>query len=315
MVVELGSFKQHRLDASIGRRGCAITHDGLFYYLKRVDDQTCDLMKADLTAGTPKAVYRLRGVKEIFTLGTVSADHRYWAVGKPIDDQPDMYGILLVDLQNGTESIIDRDPYIFNAHPQFNPGDPRQLMIQHNRGGHLAAEGRPARLVGPEGATLYLLSVPDGRRTLLEVGKPHTTPITGHEAWAGTTGDILLTVSPSENFSIERGNLLRVRPSQPARVLAGGYWFNHLRVSRCGRLFTCDDWRETRKIVIGSVATGRTAVVCESKTSGPKGQYSHPHAYLTPDFKWVIFNSDRSGIPHIYAASVPAGMVEDLLRT
>jgi hypothetical protein len=28
--------------------------------------------------------------------------------------------------------------------------------------------------------------------------------------------------------------------------------------------------------------------------------------------KWLIFNSDRSGFPHLYAASVPDGMIEEL---
>lgn len=34
----------------------------------------------------------------------------------------------------------------------------------------------------------------------------------------------------------------------------------------------------------------------------PKNRRVHAHAYLTPDLKWVIFNSDRDGFPHIYAA-------------
>ena len=34
-------------------------------------------------------------------------------------------------------------------------------MIQHNRGGQLDPKGRIVRLTGTEGATLYLLSIPD----------------------------------------------------------------------------------------------------------------------------------------------------------
>jgi Tol biopolymer transport system component len=50
--------------------------------------------------------------------------------------------------------------------------------------------------------------------------------------------------------------------------------------------------------------------VCESKSRPTSNQSTHPHPYLTPDLKWLIFNSNRSGFPHIYAASVPEGMVE-----
>ena len=31
-----------------------------------------------------------------------------------------------------------------------------------------------------------------------------------------------------------------------------------------------------------------------------------------PDLKWVIFNSNRSGFPHLYAASVPDDMIKEL---
>ncbi|MGB2824572.1 MAG: hypothetical protein WBF17_26590, partial [Phycisphaerae bacterium] len=61
-----------------------------------------------------------------------------------------------------------------------------------------------------------------------------------------------------------------------------------------------------------STRTGRTAVLCESKTSMGRPQNTHPHAYLTGDLKWVVFNSDRGGSPHIHAASVPEGMIERL---
>ena len=115
------------------------------------------------------------------------------------------------------------------------------------------------------------------------------------------------------DYAPDKGNLLAVRAGSPPRVVAKGYKFNHLGVSRCGRFFCCDDWQGTAKIVIGSVRTGRTAVVCESKTSIKGPQYTHPHAYLTPDLKCIIFNSDRSGSPHIHAASVPEGMIEELL--
>ena len=312
MVVELGTWEQHRLDVAMGIVGAAISPDGVFYYLKRTDHKTLDLMRADLSRGIPERVYELEGRRALFSLGTVSADARYYACGERLGDDYQMFGVLLVDLEKGTETIIDRDPFILNPHPQFEPGQGRVLMIQHNRGGKYTPEGKRIRLVGPEGATLYLLSVPEGKRTKLQVGKPHTTPVTGHEAWIGKTKEVLLTVSAREDYAPPKGNLLAVRAGSAARVVAKGYRFNHVGVSRCGRFFCCDDWQEPYKLVLGSIRTGKTAVVCESKTSPGRAQNTHPHAYLTPDLKWVIFNSNRSGFPHIHAASVPEGTIERL---
>lgn len=96
-------------------------------------------------------------------------------------------------------------------------------------------------------------------------------------------------------------------------MIGRGHRFNHVGVSRCGRLFCCDDWQPPFRIVIGSTKTGKSAVVCESKTEPSRSQNTHPHAYLTPDLKWVIFNSNRSGRAHVYAARVPEGMAQGLL--
>ena len=313
MAVELGTWKQHRLDAAAGLTGCAISHEGVFYYLKRAGRKTLNLMKADLADGVPEKIYQMPDEGRLTSLGTVSASGRYYACGKRLSDHYRMFGIMLINLENSAETIIDRDPFIFNPHPQFEPGVSEQLMIQHNRGGQFSPEGKRIRLVGPEGATLYLLSVPGGERTELQVGKPFTTAATGHETWIGKTKEILLTVMADGDYAPDKGNLLAVRAGSPPRVVAKGYKFNHLGVSRCGRFFCCDDWQGAAKIVIGSVRTGRTAVVCESKALMKGPQYTHPHAYLTPDLKWVIFNSDRSGSPHIHAANVPEEMIEALL--
>jgi hypothetical protein len=312
MAVELGTWKQHRLDVATGTGGCAISHDGLFYYLKRTDDGEVELMRADLADGSIEKVYRLADDVRVRSLGTVSTDRRYYASGTKTDPGWTMFDILLVDLEKGEQKILDRDPFILNPHPQFEPGEGRTLMIQHNRGGKYSPSGEMERLVGPEGATLYLLSVPQGKRTELQVGTPYTTPCTGHEAWIGNTREILLTVSARDEYAPEKGNLLAIRSGGPARVVARGYRFAHVGVSRCGRLFSCDDFQGAYQVVIGSNRTGQTGVVCQTKTSPTRSQSTHPHPYLTPDLKWVIFNSNRTGFPHVYAASVPQGMIDRL---
>ena len=124
---------------------------------------------------------------------------------------------------------------------------------------------------------------------------------------------MLLSVSASGEFRPEKGNLLAVRPGQPSRVVARGYRFNHVGASRCGRIFSADDWQPPYKIVIGSTQAERAAVICESKTSPTRSQNTHPHPYVTPDLKWVIFNSNRTGQDHVYAARIPDELMTNLL--
>lgn len=314
MAVELGTWKQERLDTAHGLGGLAISSQGVLYYLKSTGQGELELVRADLGKGTPEVVYRRRAEPWIRSLGTVSYDGRYYAGGVVLSPTWDNFGIVVVDLEEGREFIVDQDPFILNPHPQFDPGPRYQLMIQHNRGGKFSPEGKLERLVGEEGATLYVLSVPEGRRTTLPIGKPFTTPCTGHEAWIGTTGEMLFTVSWSGDFSPEKGNLLGIRPGGQPRVVARGYRFNHVGTSRCGRLFSADDSQPPFKIVIGNTRTGTTAVVCESQTKPDGRQNTHVHPYLTPDLKWVIFNSNRTGFPHVYAAPVSEGTLARVLE-
>jgi hypothetical protein len=80
MVVELGTWKEHRLDVAVSLSGCGMTPDGVFYYLKR-DGRDLTLMRADLSQGTPQVVYRRQDGPWVRTLGTVTSDGRYYAGG------------------------------------------------------------------------------------------------------------------------------------------------------------------------------------------------------------------------------------------
>ena len=130
----------------------------------------------------------------------------------------------------------------------------------------------------------------------------------------GENGEILFTVWHNEpREALRRGNLLAVRPgADAARAIAGGHVYVHPNASKDGRFFVADTRPEGHPIVVGSTRTGRSRVLCDSGASIGRPQYTHPHPYFSPDCRWVIFNSDRDGIPRPYAASVPDGLLEAL---
>jgi len=307
LLVELGTWKRYRLDIGTGRRGLAISHSGVFYYLKHFpNDNKVYLMRADLAKGIPEKLCPI--TRFMLTLGTATTDGRYYAYGTVLSPTWDLFGIVLIDLKTGQEQIIDRDSSLCNPHPHFEPDEGKCLLIQHNRGCRFSPEGERIRIVGPEGATLYLLSVPDGKRTPLKVGKPYTDPISGHEVWAGPTKEIWMTA----------GDLIAVREGEEARKLTDGFAFVHVHASRCGRYFLCGNHRGEYDLALGCRKTGKTAVVCsaKTKTDGPPRtiKNTHPRPYLTPDLKWAIFLSNRSGAPQVHAASVPEEIVKEISK-
>ncbi len=81
---------------------------------------------------------------------------------------------------------------------------------------------------------------------------------------------------------------------------------NHVGTTPCGRYFHADGGIEGT-IIVGSPRTGDAVEVCRSRTRNTPifGQQAHTHASLSPDYHWLVFNSDRTGRPQTYAASVP----------
>jgi hypothetical protein len=307
----LHTGREEVIGESIGIAGSALTEDGLFYFVKKGTTQD-SLYCVDLLHGDIQEVHRFTGYQGLWGLGTVSIDHHFYVRGVRLDDAFQLFGILLVDLNTGEEKIIDQDPYTWNPHPQFNPANADQLLIQHNRGSKFDAQGNLLQAVGPEGATLYLLSASTCKRTLLPVGLPYTTPITGHQAWASHTGNILLTVTADGDYAPDKGNILELQPSQLSTIVGAGWIANHISPARSGPYYVVDDWQDPYKVVIGNSLTGKTVVLCDTFTVLGTTLNTQPSPYLTPDLRWVIFNSTRSGSSQVYAASLPPDFLADL---
>jgi WD40 repeat protein len=303
----------------VAARSCgsvAVTRDGFFYSLKYLENGDAEIISFDIGTGEitkVKRLYKDKGFIKARSYGTVSPDHKYYACGVVVDPKYREFGVELIDLETGECSIIDTGPDICNTHVQFEPSEGKKILVQHNRGAQIDENGKTIRLVGDEGGTLYLLDIYSGKRTPLLAGHPYTSHITGHEAWIGNTKQILFSVHAAGDYAPEKGNLLAVAEGKPAWVIAKDHSYMHVSASLCGNYFCCDE-PETGDIILGNVKTGKNIVLCHSKSSFRRPQNTHAHPYLSPDLKWVIFNSDRSGIPQIHVARVPDEIIQELNR-
>ena len=307
---QFGSWEKRVLGSG---RGCNMA-GGRFYYRRQNDAGQAEVFRVDLTRGTqerldlPASALTHEGL-------CLSPDERYMAYSYALSYRPQRFAIAIADLRSGQCNVVHEDPYTCNTHLQFERVHGRQLLVQHNRGCRFSPEGRCEVLCGKEGCVLFLLDVPSGRVTPLEVGPPHTASCSGHETWLGTAGDVLLTLNIQEDYDFGKGPIMVARPGSRARPVCAPREMNHIGAPGSGRLF-CADTYSPDEIIVGSPKTERATTVCPARTSYRRGTPdTHPHAYLSPDLRWVLFNSDRTGVLQVYAAAVPPAMVEGLERT
>ena len=285
---------------------------GRFYFRRDSAAGEPELVRADLSSGRMET---LDVPPQALAEGglCLSADERYRVYSRALSFSPQRFGITVVDMRTGQREVVLEDPYLCNTHLQFDRGRACRVLVQHNRGCRFSSAGKCELLCGSEGCTLFILEIPGGRVVPLQVGPPHTVTCSGHETWLGRSGEVLLTLNLTADYDLGKGPIMAVQPGQPARPVCPPREMNHIGTPDCGRLFCADAFRPD-EIIIGSPATGRAAVVCPARASYKRGTPdSHPHAYLSPDLRWVVFNSDRTGAIEIYAASVPAAMAAGLM--
>jgi len=300
---------------------------GQIYYLR----PNGELIRVCLDTLEKQIVFTHWDLPTRFTIESVSPDQRY-LIGVMRTPQFTSQ-IVRVDLQEKSwQAIFEHDEVL--GHIQFNLVHGRQILVQHNRGLRIDHLGRRKQVEGAElSATHFCIDADGSNYRELPIGPPHTAGSCGHSAWISDTGSIGLAVRwPGMTVIKEElargnlhdplhpeGNFVVVGPDDPKPAIfrAPEHLFNHVNVSKCGRYFVCDSYRNgvpgPIELVVGNIATGkyRTLVSdCGAQGGGPA--CSHPHAYFTADSRNVIYNSDRYHVCHVYAARVPEGFLESL---
>ena len=131
---------------------------------------------------------------------------------------------------------------------------------------------------------------------------------------------MIATLNFQGDYDYGKGRIVGVRPGETAREICVPWELNHIGSEPEGRIFAGDAYRPD-EIVIGSPRTNRATVVCSARSTYNRAQRrsgselvhdTHPHAYISPDRKWAVYNSDMSGTQQIYAAEIPAEMIDQL---
>lgn len=232
-----------------------------------------------------------------WSVPTISPDDRYFVGNFRVRDE--IFGLYRVELTRGTWEVFHEHQDISNPHVQFEPSKGQELMIQLNHGGQHDADANVIRACDERGATLYVIDRDGKNERPLPVGKPHTPGVTGHQCWIGGTGRIAMTIFENQIHTVAPGD------AKSRCIWKGLMYFGHMSVSSDGKYFLTDNFGGSNKLYIGSFATGRMIAVLDSHSTCGGPQYTHPHAYITPDNTHIIWTSERSGLPQVWSAQLP----------
>jgi hypothetical protein len=265
------------------------------YYAQTIDNKKM-LRRCNYLTLKIEDVAELPPDRGSYSYGTVSPDHRYYAVSvMPADGSPSK--VHLLDLHSRQWSILLDKPGYHAKHEQFSRDGRNRVLIQLNQ---------------TPGVKVVLLSELEigGPEKPFPADQPFTARPTGHEAWVGNTSSIFFSTGKDANVN---GNVWRAKvgDAKPTLVHEGNR-FGHVSVSRDGKYWIGDSGEKGIPLYIGSFATGRSVRVCFSRTEYDNKQWSHAHPYLSADNKWLIFTARRSGHPQVYGAKLKDRSLESL---
>lgn len=230
-----------------------------------------------------------------YSYGTVSPDHRYYAVSvRPPDGGPSQ--VHLLDLKTKAWRVLLDKPGYHAKHEQFSQDGRNRVLIQLNQ--------------MPDVRVVLLSELElDGTERPFPADRPFTPRPTGHEAWIGNTAAIFFSTGADANTgqTIWRA---KVGDEKPTPVGDASRRFGHVSVSRDGRYWIADTGEKGIPIYVGNFATGRCKRICLSRTEYDNKQWSHAHPYLTADNRWLIFAARRDGHPQVYGAKLQKGWLE-----
>lgn len=330
-LVDVAGRRSVMVDTDMSWSGaCPQAYGDLFFY-PRFRDGRREIVRLRMSSMEKDVVYDLGDDESTFTkLGSASPDGAFLVASRCHSDG--RHETFIVELASGRTWPVAIGEDYFNSHPRFDRMDGQYLLIQHNRGQRRVGGGLAQSLVRTEGTTLRLARRDGSESRELPVARPAIAQaVSGHEAWLKGQAAFIYSLSPLDdphNDGRRVGNLMlyRIGDDRPSVIAdAPDLYFGHVSSSSCGCYWVCDafPWkrdgsdacRTAPRIAVGCINTGKWAFVCEAG-GGVWARYENGHAHpiLTADNRYVIFTSMRTGLPQVFSATIPSGMLEDLAK-
>jgi oligogalacturonide lyase len=260
----------------------ALQPDGGLIYFTSNDT----IYSLDLLSRKEKRIASLKHGVTSGGIGSFTDDGRRFCFNAQLGEK--RYAIAYLDIRSSKVTIL---PKYFSVptHPQIEPAKGHLINYISEK--------------NEQGYSLYVIDENGDNEQALPI-----LDVNGHVTWLGGSGKICAAVTGDSRgiFVAAPGD------SKPILLTPGppNYW--HPGCNPAGHWIVSDSNAPDDGLYLVSVATGRRCRLARSKSDNGHAQWSHPHPSVSPDAKYVVFNSTRTGVPHVYVAEIPEQMKKSL---
>ena len=241
-----------------------------------------EIRKVDLLSLEEVVIARLPGIPLPRAMAYGAADHMgtmYYGVSRDAKDVCSVFG---VEVATGKTTTLFEGRS--QNHLHVEPGG-RTLFFNE---------------ILPEGCYQPYVVNPDGSNL-----RKFPFRNFAHHTWLGDTGKMQGCLVPPGNGVV----LFSEEDEDPMPVASGRYYW-HSGASLDGKWIVADTNWPHEGIYMINVATGNATYVCDARSSCSHPQWTHPHPSFSSKLRYVLFNSDYTGIGQAYLAELTDEFLE-----
>ena len=171
--------------------------------------------------------------------------------------------------------------------------------------------------VDPTGTTLYFNQYFSGKDPEKDRGRylidgdgrnlrPYPFRRFAHHTWFGTTGKMQgpLILPGHAIATFKEGD-------EEPTILTEGRYYWHSSSSRDAQWIISDTNWPQEGLYLLHVPSGTVNYVCDPGSTPSHPQWTHPHPAFPPGLKYVVFNSDVTGIGQVYLVELTDEFLEE----
>ena len=240
------------------------------------------------------------------------------------------WGLVVFDVGRAAVSLVFEGQSFCNIHHQYSrskdPEESHDILLQDNHGCDVDELGDIVTLAGGKGADVHVIRDDGSDFRCYAFGRDGVETCQGHQAWRGEQMSVVasMAIESEERYPLLEATAVRAEPGtmHHGRLIPGA---TRNRISRSmeredschfafdptGTKFVSDTFGYRGRhadcvIYVGVLpnepeAALRTSYLLHPRSSFGHSQHTHPHPFQSPDGNVVLFNSDESGLPQIYA--------------